>query len=105
MNLRTRLAVAGGSVVAGALVLVSLVLYPLVEANLRGQLDDSLVLAAGQASAVAGAIKAKLTATGAGADFPAVPLAIGSTQLQSLPAPLKLEPSPKLVNLSAPDDA
>ena len=40
MNLRTRLAIAGGSIAAGAMLLVSVVLYPAVEANLRGQIDS-----------------------------------------------------------------
>ena len=63
MNLRTRLAIAGGSIAAGAMVLVSVVLYPAVEANLRGQIDSSLVAAAGQAPDVAKAIKEKFRGT------------------------------------------
>jgi signal transduction histidine kinase len=103
MNLRTRLAVAGGSVVAGALILVSLVLHPLVAANLRGQIDDTLVEAAGQAPAVAAAIKAKFNASGAELDFPFEPLAIGSTQLQIVPAPVQIGPSIQFMDLTARD--
>ncbi|AWS46924.1 HAMP domain-containing sensor histidine kinase [Streptosporangium sp. 'caverna'] len=105
MNLRTRLAIAGGSVVAGALVLVSVVLYPAVEANLRGQIDSSLVVAVGQAPAVAMAIKAKYSMSNAEPDFPAVPLGIGSTQLQIVPDPVRIGPSTQFVDLTARDVA
>ncbi|MEV6863936.1 HAMP domain-containing sensor histidine kinase [Streptosporangium subroseum] len=105
MNLRTRLAIAGGSVVVGALVLVSVVLYPAVEANLRGQIDSSLVVAVGQAPAVARAIKAKYGMSNLEPDFPAVPLGIGSTQLQIVPDPVKIGPSTQFVDLTARDVA
>ena len=104
MNLRTRLAVAGGSVVTGSLVLVSVVLYPAVEANLRGQIDTSLVAAAKQAPSVAAAVKAKFATTGVQPDFPSVPLEIGSTQLQIVPDP-RVGPSPQFVDLTARDVA
>jgi signal transduction histidine kinase len=105
MNLRNRLALAGGSVVAGAVVLVSVVLYPAVNANLRGQIDSSLVVAAGQAPAVAAAIKAKYVGSNAEPDFPAVPLGIGSTQLQIVPGPVQIGPSTQFVDLTARDVA
>lgn len=105
MNLHTRLAIAGGSVVAGALVLVSVVLYPAVDANLRSQIDSTLVVAAGQAPAVASAIKAKFGIAGEEQDFPTVPLGIGSTQLQIVPGPVKVGPSTQFIDLTARDVA
>ncbi len=105
MNLRTRLAIAGGSVVVAALLLVSVVLYPAVEANLRGQIDSTLVVAAGQAPTVAAAIKAKFGLSGADQDFPAVPLGIGNTQLQIVQTPVKIGPSTQFVDLTARDVA
>jgi two-component system sensor histidine kinase MprB len=106
MNLRTRLAIAGGSIAAGALVLVSVVLYPAVEANLRGQIDSSLVAAAGQAPDVAKAIKDKFRGTSTVEPaFPAVPLGIGSTQLQIVPGPVRVGPSTQFVDLTVRDVA
>ncbi|MFD7154756.1 ATP-binding protein [Kribbella sp. NPDC059898] len=106
MNLRTRLAIAGGAIVAGALVLVSTVLYPAVESSLRGQIDNSLVTAAGQAPEVARAIKEKYRdKSGVEPEFPAVPLGIGSTQLQIVPPPVQAGPSTKFVDVTAHDVA
>ncbi|GLW23485.1 sensor histidine kinase [Microbispora triticiradicis] len=105
MNLRTRLAIAGGSVVAGALVLVSVVLYPAVNANLRGQIDNTLVVAAGQAPNVAAAIKAKFRDVNGEPGFPTVPLGIGSTQLQIVPEPVRIGPSTEFVDITARDVA
>ncbi|GAB3132910.1 sensor histidine kinase [Microbispora hainanensis] len=105
MNLRTRLAIAGGSVVAGALVLVSVVLYPAVNANLRGQMDNALIAAAGRAPSVAAAINAKLRDVNGDPGFPTAPLGIGSTQLQIVPAPVRAGPSAEFVDLTARDVA
>ncbi|MCT9928693.1 HAMP domain-containing histidine kinase [Planotetraspora sp. A-T 1434] len=99
------MAIAGGSVVAGALVLVSVVLYPAVEANLRGQIDSSLVAAVEQAPAVAMAIKAKYSMSNTQPDFPAVPLGIGNTKLQIVPDPVQIGPSTEFVDLTARDVA
>jgi two-component system sensor histidine kinase MprB len=103
VNLRTRLAIAGGSIAAGAMLLVSVVLYPAVEANLRGQLDSSLVAAAGKAPDVAQAIKQKFKGTANESAFPSVPLGIGSTQLQIVPGPVQAGPSTEFVDLTARD--
>ncbi|MBV1856346.1 sensor histidine kinase [Catellatospora tritici] len=105
MKLRDRLAIAGGAVAAGAVVLVAVVLYPAVEANLRRHIDDSLIVAAGQAPDVAKAIKAKYQDSSAEPDFPAVPLGIGSTQLQIIPGPVQVGPSTQFVELTARDVA
>src|SRR5262249_3467958 len=43
MSLRTRVAIAVGVVVLGALAVVAAVVYPAVGANLRGQSDQSLL--------------------------------------------------------------
>jgi two-component system sensor histidine kinase MprB len=53
MTLRTRVGIAGGTVVLLALALASLVVYPTVRANMRHQLDDSLVQAAEQSPTIA----------------------------------------------------
>ncbi|MER7251028.1 HAMP domain-containing sensor histidine kinase [Kribbella sp. NPDC000426] len=103
MNLRTRLAVAGGSIAAAAMLLVSVVLYPAVEANLRGQIDSALVKAAGKAPDVAKAVKQKFRGTANEAEFPTAPLAIGSTQLQIVPDPVRAGPSTQFVDLTAHD--
>ena len=105
MNLRTRLAIAGGSIVVAALALVSVVLYPAVEHGLRGQIDSSLVTAAGQAPDVAKAIKEKFRGTSNEGAFPAVPLGIGSTQLQIVPDPVTAGPSAQFVDLTDRDVA
>lgn len=105
MNLRTRLAIAGGSVVAGALVLVSVVLYPAVSANLRGQMDSALIAAAGRAPEVAAAIKAKFRDANGEPGFPTAPLGIGSTQLQIVPGPVQVGPSTEFVDLTVRDVA
>jgi signal transduction histidine kinase len=57
MNLRTRVAIAVGAVVFGALAAVAVVVYPAVGANLRAQNDASLVKAAQQAPNIAGKLK------------------------------------------------
>ncbi len=105
MNLHTRLAVAGGTVVVGAMILVSAVLYPAVRANLRGQTDSSLILAAEQAPEVAAAIKTKYLRTGVEPDFPLGPLGIGNTQLQIVPDPVRVGPSTQFIDITARDVA
>jgi len=105
VSLRTRIAVAGGAVVAGSLLLVSLVLYPAVQANLRNHLDHTLVVAAGQAPAMATAIKAKFGANGATVDFPTVPVGIGPVELQIVPGPVHAGTSERFVDLTELDPA
>lgn len=105
MNLRTRLTIAGGAIAAGVVLLVSVVLYPIVEANLRGQIDSTLVSATGQAPAVAKAIKEKFKGTANESAFPTEPLAIGSTQLQIVPDPVRAGPSTRFVDLTDRDVA
>jgi len=77
MTLRTRLAVAVGAVVFGALAVVAVIVYPVVGANLRGQDDASLVQVAENAQAVAVKLKQARTV---GQLVP-----FGSTQLQIVP--------------------
>jgi len=77
MSLRTRVAIAVGAVVFGALAVVAAVVYPAVGANLRGQDDDSLVQVADNAQAIAAKLKQAHTV---GQLVP-----FGSTQLQILP--------------------
>jgi two-component system, OmpR family, sensor histidine kinase MprB len=103
MNLRTRLTIAAGAIAAGAMLLVSVVLYPAVEANLRGQIDSSLVAAAAKAPDVAKAIKQKFKGTPNESAFPTVPLGIGSTQLQIVPDPVRAGPSTEFVDVTERD--
>ena len=78
MSLRTRVAVAVGVVVFGALAIVAAVVYPAVGANLRGQDDQSLMQVAKKAPTIAAKLKQ------AGTVGQLVPF--GNTQLQILPA-------------------
>jgi len=82
MSLRTRVAIAVGVVVFGALAIVAAVVYPVVGANLRSQNDESLVQVAQQAPDIATKLKQSRTPLGQLVPF-------GSTQLQILtnPAP------------------
>ena len=77
MTLRARVAIAVGVVVFCALAIVAAVVYPTVEANLRGRYDASLVQVAGNAPDIA----VKLKQSGSMGQL--VPF--GSTQLQILP--------------------
>jgi signal transduction histidine kinase len=77
MSLRTRLAIAVGAIVFGALAIVAAVVYPAVGADLRGKNDESLVQVAKNAPAIA----AKLKQSGTLGQL--VPF--GNTQLQIVP--------------------
>ncbi len=77
MSLRTRVAIAVGVVVLCALTIVAAVVYPAVAANLRDQIDQSLLQVARNAPTVAGKLK-QAAALGQLVPF-------GSTQLQILP--------------------
>src|SRR5215813_12608326 len=57
MSLRTRVAIAVGAVVFGALAIVAAVVYPAVGANLRGKNDASLVQVATEAPTIAAKLK------------------------------------------------
>ena len=77
MSLRTRVAIAVGVVVFGALAIVAAVVYPAVGANLRGKNDATLVQVAKEAPAIAAKLKQ------AGTVGQLVPF--GNAQLQILP--------------------
>jgi two-component system sensor histidine kinase MprB len=77
MSLRTRVAIAVGAVVFGALAIVAAVVYPAVGANLREENDQALIQVARQAPAIAAKLKQ------AGTVGQLVPF--GATQLQILP--------------------
>ena len=77
MSLRTRVAIAVGVVVFGALAIVAAVVYPAVGANLRGKNDATLVQVAREAPAIAAKLKQ------AGTVGQLVPF--GNAQLQILP--------------------
>ena len=78
MSLRTRVAIAVGVVVLGALAVVAAVVYPAVGANLRGQSDQSLVQVAKQAPEIATKLKTSRTPFGQLVPF-------GDSQLQIVP--------------------
>jgi two-component system sensor histidine kinase MprB len=78
MSLRTRVAIAVGAIVFGALAIVAAVVYPAVGANLRGNNDRTLVQVARKAPAIAA--KLKHTGTPLGQLVP-----LGNTQLQIVP--------------------
>jgi two-component system sensor histidine kinase MprB len=78
MSLRTRVAIAVGVVVFGALAIVAAVVYPAVGANLRRQNDASLVRVAHEAPTIATKLKKARTPLGQLVPF-------GSTQLQIVP--------------------
>lgn len=108
MNLRTRLAVAGGSIVAGALVLVSVVLYPAVDTSLRGQIDKALATAAAQAPDVAAYIKSQNAPPDGQSPtaslFPPISMGIGTTKLQIIPSDVvRIGPSAQFIDVSAHD--
>jgi two-component system sensor histidine kinase MprB len=77
MNLRTRLAIAVGAVVFGALAVVAAVVYSAVGANVRGQDDESLAQVAKMAPTITAKLKQARTL---GQLVP-----FGDTQLQILP--------------------
>ena len=81
MSLRTRVAIAVGAVVFGALAIVAAVVYPAVGANLRVQDDESLVQVAKEAPAIAAKLKRGGTPFGELVPF-------GNTQLQIVPDPV-----------------
>ena len=78
MSLRTRVAIAVGVVVLGALAVVAAVIYPAVGANLRGRSDQSLVQVAKQAPQIATKLKKSRTPFGQLVPF-------GDSQLQIVP--------------------
>jgi len=78
VSLRTRVALAVGAIVLGALAIVAAVVYPAVGANLRGINDESLVEVGKNAPAIAAKLKQAGTLFGQMVPF-------GNTQLQILP--------------------
>jgi signal transduction histidine kinase len=88
MTLRTRVGVAGGAVVLLALAVASLVIYPTVRANLRRQLDDSLVQTVGQSPTIALQLKQKIAASGERTAPIDTPVDLGSTLVQFVTAPV-----------------
>ncbi|TJZ96813.1 sensor histidine kinase [Actinacidiphila oryziradicis] len=104
MSLRNRVALAGGTVVLAALVLASLVLYPSIGAKLTQQHDATLVAAVQQAPDTIKAVKVKAATSGTQpAFFSGLPVDIGSTRLQLLPAPITPGPSPGFIKVGTTD--
>ncbi|MFC1440582.1 HAMP domain-containing sensor histidine kinase [Streptacidiphilus sp. N1-10] len=88
MSLRNRVALAGGLVVAAALLLAALVLYPSADRDLHDQLDSTLVSTAASSPRFSQALKQKVSQSGDG--FPATGvLDIGGTLVQFLPSPVQ----------------
>jgi two-component system, OmpR family, sensor histidine kinase MprB len=94
MTLRARVAIAVGVVVFCTLAIMAAVVYPTVEANLRGRYDASLVQVAGNAPVIA----VKLKQSGSIGQL--VPF--GGTQLQILPD-AAAGPTGQFVDVSAQD--
>jgi two-component system sensor histidine kinase MprB len=84
VNLRTRIGLAGGAVVFGALTVVSAVLYPTEVGQVRRQTETALVNGAAAAPQTLSQIKEQLSATG-GKPFPTEPLDLGPLLLQIVP--------------------
>ena len=78
MSLRTRVAIAAGVVVFGALALVAAVIYPAVGANLRQQDNQALIQVAKQAPEIAAKLKKSRTPFGQLVPF-------GTSELQIVP--------------------
>ena len=103
MNLRNRLGLAGGSVVLGALLLASLILYPAVDAKLHDQIDASLVRSAVESPKILEQLKQKLTTQKAGpADLTGL-VTVGSSSLQFVPAPVSAGPTDAFIPLTDRD--
>jgi two-component system sensor histidine kinase MprB len=102
VTLRTRVGLAGGVVVFLALAVASLVLYPVVGANLHGQVDESLVQAASQAPTVAGQLKQKAAISGGTIPINAK-INLGSTLMQFISPPVLPGPSDGFLKISVQD--
>jgi two-component system sensor histidine kinase MprB len=102
VTLRTRIGLAGGVVVFLALAVASLVLYPVTDANLHSQVDDSLVQAASQAPTVVGQLKQKAALSG-GIIPITTPINLGSTLMQFISPPVQPGPSDGFLKISAQD--
>lgn len=105
MNLRNRLGLAGGSVVVGALLLVSLILYPAVDSKLHDQIDASLISSAAEAPNVLQRLKQKI------GDQQATPadmtglITVGPTTLQLVQAPVTPGPNDAFIPVTERDAA
>jgi two-component system sensor histidine kinase MprB len=88
MTLRTRVGIAGGVVVLLALAIASLVIYPTVRANVRRQIDDSLMQTVGQSPTIALQLKQKIAASGERSAPIDTPVDLGSTLVQFVTAPV-----------------
>jgi two-component system sensor histidine kinase MprB len=88
VNLRNRIALTGGSVVLGALLLVSLILYPAVNSKLHDQIDVSLVRSAADAPKVLDQVKQKAVDLNSRPAGLTGLVTVGSSVLQFVPTPL-----------------
>lgn len=102
MSLRNRVAIAGGAVVLGALVLASLVLYPALGARLTQERDATLMTAATQSPDLLDALKKKAAAAGA-ATLPSQPVRVGETLVQVIPPPVVAGPADGFIPVSERD--
>ena len=88
MSLRNRIALAGGAVVLGALLVASLVLYPLIGARLHDQLDSSLARTVTDTPKILDRVKEKTATERAGPQNLTGLVSVGSTTLQFVLAPV-----------------
>jgi two-component system sensor histidine kinase MprB len=102
MTLRTRVGLAGGVVVLLALAVASLVIYPTVKANMRHQIDDSLVQTAGQGDSIARQLKQKIADSGHTAPID-TPVDLGSTLVQFVSEPVYLGSNTTFIDVTDRD--
>ncbi|MEY9965327.1 two-component system sensor histidine kinase MprB [Streptacidiphilus sp. MAP12-16] len=103
MSLRNRVALAGGAVVLGMLLLASLVLYPAMDANLSSQHDGTLVAATAEAPKLIQAFKMKAAMAGRQVVIPAGTVQVGGTTLQFLLPPVSAGPTDGFVPVTGQD--
>src|SRR3954465_13948375 len=105
MTLRNRLTLSGGVVVFGAILLVSLVLYPAVGQKLHDQLDVSLLRTVADAPKILDQLKQKATDQQAGTAAPGGLVTVGPTTLQFLFGPVTAGPTRAFIAVTERDVA
>lgn len=105
MNLRNRIALAGGSVVLGALLLASLILYPAVNSKLHDQIEVSLVRSAADAPKILSQVKQKTADLKGGPAGLTGLVTVGGSVLQFVPAPVAQGPTGGFIAVTERDTA
>lgn len=105
MSLRSRIGLAGGLVVFGALVIAALIIYPAVGSRLYEQLDASLVKTVTDAPNILDQSKRKAAEQGTTRAGRTGLVSVGSTTLQFIPHPVHPGPTDSFVPLTERDVA